>query len=454
MTETRRVVVQDADHRIDFTVPTSRTIADVLGAAGISLSEGSVALIDGDQQTDLGATVHDLSDGALLTVVDPTLHPESTRTHQHHATHDARGDVTWWLLSATGVTGLALAATGTLNRTWQPIALAGLALITLAVAARPPVRPAQPHPTRRWTSAAADASRVIGPVLLAVAAALSLIPTGMHGSTQVTVVIAAGTAAGVLLVAQLVLPQPATRAMIGTTARLAMVVAAVWAAVVYLGWTVQAGAALTVGLVPLAIRALPTTLLRLPQGYFVEYRRFLRNPWSVRGRVPDPAGPIDPDWITGQVTQSHAARGSGTFVLAAIGAISLPFAVPGNGVGGLAAAGTAIMLTCYVLTLLLIVRPEASAMVRWSVRASAFVGLAIGARLLLGTINDPWIVALVLVLGGLLAAALIAPLARGFTSLSLSRIGDMVQGLAVVLSMPAAFVAANGVELVRRAVSG
>ncbi|NTW39601.1 MAG: hypothetical protein HGA44_06870 [Cellulomonadaceae bacterium] len=441
MAELRRVAVVDGTRRVDLSVPAWSTVSGVLADAGVSMGEGAVAMI-GDRAADAQGLVGDLPDGALLVVVEPGAEAVATAAAPRPAGVDPQDDAAWWLFGALGLVGLVAAVLRPAVQGWTAAGLGVVALVALLVAAG------------RRAGTTSGAARVAGPLLLAASAALCVVPVGLHGSAQLGVVVVAGSLGALPLVGMLVAPASQVRPVLGVTAAILLAVATLWLVVVALGWPVQAGAALTVGLVPLALRALPATLLRVPPGHFVEYGHFLRNPWSVRGQVPEAAGQVDREAVRAQVRASSSARVAGTVVIVAVGVTAQAFAVPSPPVGTLVWCGVVALLACQVVALMLLVRNEPDPVVRWVVRSAALGGLAVSAALLAGRLGDAWVPAVVLVGLALICAASVAPIARGRSSLSLSRLADMVQGLAVILSLPAALLAADGIELVRRAVSG
>jgi hypothetical protein len=442
VTATRRLAVLDGARRTDLIVPLFATVADALNHLGIDPSDNALALDETGRTTEPTTPIRDLPDGALITVVDPTQEPPEPARRRTPAVHrDTTRTALWWTIGVLG----AVAATTALLRpaasTPHALIFGALALGTLVVAAR-------------QTAQYSTATLMTGPILLTAAAALYTTPVAIPGATQVSIAATTGAIAGALLIGLLAAKRSQTRAVLGVLASYALLLTGLWLAIVMLGWSTQVGAALTVGLTPLMVRALPSTLLQFPQGEFVDYGRFLRNPWSVRGTITGSTASVDPKRIRERVQESSTARATGTVTLALTGGAFLPFATPADPPSTLVTVGSAALVTCYVLASALIVRHEPYASVRWSMRASAFIGLIVGMQLLADGTSAPWILAVTLVTTGLIAVAFVAPISRGTTSLTLSRAGDIFQGLAVVLSLPAALIASNGIELVRRTVSG
>ncbi|WP_309134931.1 hypothetical protein [Cellulomonas sp.] len=446
----RRFVVLDGDRRLDLALPPTGTLADALGAAGVALDDPRLTLLVGDRAADAATPVTDVEDGTLLTVVDPGARPTETRREARVRRLAGRGADTpaWWALLALAALAVALdvLAPDLLGRHGSAGAAGLLALGALSTAVL----------AARRTDDLPTALRVATPTVLAVAAAVTLVPDAWYGATVLDVATAAA-AVGVLGVAGVALADArAWRASFGAVAGVAAGVAAVWGTTLLLGWPAQAAAALTAGAVPVALRALPAALLQIDEGYFMDYGRYLRNRWSVRGTVPADPGSVDGEQMREHVRAASAARATATVTLAAVGALALPAAVPLHPAGGLVVGGTIALVVCYLLGLLLLARTESVPALRWVVRASAVVAAVVGLRTLTATVgaDTQTLVAGLLAVVGVAAAVVAVPLGRGARSLGLSRTGDVLQGMGTVLALPAALLAAGGLELVRTAVSG
>ncbi|QCB94237.1 hypothetical protein [Cellulomonas shaoxiangyii] len=446
----RRFAVLDGDRRLDVALPATGTLGDALGAAGVLLDDPRLTVLVGDRPADRATPVTDLEDGVLLTVVDPVASVPDPRRAARARRVAGRGADTaaWWALLALAAVAAALdvAAPGLLDHRTSLLVAALLGVAALGTAALA---------ARRSDDLPAPL-RVATPVALVVGAALTLVPDAWYGASVLDVLTAAMTV-GVLGVAGVALADAGPwRAAFGAVAAIAAGVAAVWGLTLLLGWPVQAAAAITAGAVPVALRAVPAALLQIDEGYFMDYARYLRNRWSVRGTVPADPGPIDGADIRAHVAAASAARVTATVALALVGALALPAAVPVHPAGGFVVGGTVALVLCYLLGLLLLQRTESMPALRWVVRASTVVAAVVGLRALAATAGPgtELLVAGLLALVGVGAAVVAVPLGRGARSLGLSRTGDVLQGMATVLALPAALLAAGGLELVRTAVSG
>ncbi|QGQ19958.1 hypothetical protein GC089_12955 [Cellulomonas sp. JZ18] len=446
----RRIAVLDGERRLDVALPATGTLAEALGAVGVALDDPGLTLLVGDRRAEAGTPVADLEDGALVTVVDRAAEPADPRRAARERRVAGRGGIApaWWALLALGAVAavLDLVAPGLLSARWTPpaaVLLAVAAVVTAVLAAR-------------RTEDLPAALRVATPVALAAAAAVTVVPDGWTGTDVLGAVTAAATVA-VLGLAGVALAEPGPwRASFAAVAAVAAGVAALWGLTLLLAWPAQAAAALTAGAVPVALRALPAALLQVDEGYFMDYGRYLRNRWSVRGAVPADPGPVDGDEVRAHVVAASAARVTATVVLAAVGALALPAAVPPHPAGALVVGGTVALVLCYLVGLLLLARTENVPGLRWVVRGSAAVAAVVGLRAVAATTgpDSATLVAGLLALVGVASAVVAVPLGRGARSLGLSRTGDVLQGMATVLALPAALLAAGGLELVRTAVSG
>ncbi|WP_159806866.1 ROK family protein [Cellulomonas citrea] len=265
-----------------------------------------------------------------------------------------------------------------------------------------------------------------------------------------------GLAAGLLLVVTVVAdPGARSRGALGAAAVVLLASALVWAVVLFVGWGPQVAAAVTVGAVPLALRALPSTLLDVPDGYFIDYEASMGTRWSIRGRVPADPGPVDGAGIGGQVQAATAARTSGTLVLSVLGAVSLPFAVPAEPAGGLVLGGRIALLICYATAMTLLARSVGVRGLHWAPRGSAAVAVVVGARLALDALpaTGAALAACAALLAGLVVAGLVVLVGRGARSLVLSRTADIAETLTIALSLPAGLLAGDLIDHLRALVA-
>ena len=261
--------------------------------------------------------------------------------------------------------------------------------------------------------------------------------------------LAAAVLSGLLAVAA---STGAVRAGVATGSGTLLIVAVIWGACLLLGLPATAAPAITLGAVPVALRALPSILLDVPPGMFIDYERFQRTRWSVRQQLPEPGGPVTMPAVSRLVDESSARLLVGTAVLCGAAALSAPFAVPAfDGDDPIVLGGQIGVLACAVLALLFGARRFSAPALHWLPRIAAVVVLCCVAASLARLGPGGWLVVLcaLLLLAGLIAAAAAVPVARGARSLSWSRAADVFEWLAVALSLPAGLLAAGAIELLR-----
>ena len=215
---------------------------------------------------------------------------------------------------------------------------------------------------------------------------------------------------------------------------------------------IAAAAAISAGAVPLALRAIPASLVNIEDGYSINYEMFMSNRWTVRGAIPESPSRISSAAVGEVVEDSSARLLAGTVLLSAIGPIMIPIALTGDfRANPLVLGGSIGLLSTLVIALVLISRHTASPPLRWVPRAAAIlvvVEAAIGAIVLFGPLALT-VGALGFLVLGLFVAALLVPIGRGARSLVWSRMADVFEALVVALSLPAALLAADVLGVVR-----
>ncbi|QAY62180.1 hypothetical protein ET495_01570 [Xylanimonas allomyrinae] len=386
----RRVALLDGAQRIDLAIPLTSTVGDALAQAGVDGRSADVVLIGSAAGIGPHTRVADLADGALVTVLHPDRgHPRGTP------------------------------------------------------APAPVPSRATTERVGRWGLVAASVL-VVGVVLL--------LGHGRHGAGATHLaVLTASAAVGAVAIAGTVVAGLHTRATLAATGAWASALAGVWGLGLGLAWDARLCAALTVAAVPLAVRALPGLVLRLPDELLLDSPRFMETRWSVRmPEVTDP-GAVDGQAISARVLAARQARSSATALLAATGAAALPAAVGTRPGQGLVLVGQVALLLCYAAATSLLGRASTSAVQRWALRATAAVPCALGVALTLNVAErrlDPAVAAALLGVG--VATALVAPaIARGARSLVLSRAADIAEALVIALALPAGLLAGGAVQVAR-----
>ncbi|MFV0287023.1 MAG: hypothetical protein ACK5IM_11695 [Demequina sp.] len=402
---------------------------------------------------DAATPLADLPDGALLTWVGfdaVTTGPESSNAVAPQGRADHGGP--WVLLVAIGAVllasaVLALAQGGSIATPTARAAAAGVlalgALVSIGAWAYPL--------PRRLPDLAIGA-----PLTLAFAAAAVGTPVVFRGA-HMAVTAGLVAAALVAVTAAALTRDPRARATASALAITLLVVAAVWGITLMVNAPAASAAAITMGLVAPGLRLVPALLLRVPEGYAIEYRHFLGNRWSVRGAIPDDPGAVSMPTVRTYVDAAQARLHAGVVTLSVMAAACAPFVAPLTRSDSLIPRiGATVLLVATAMGLTLWPRRTSRPVLRWTPRLSAAaIVVVVLAQVALGT-SEPSRLGLAVagLVVGTVAAMLIAPVAARRAALGWSRLGDLVESASVVLALPAGFLAAGTLEFVRAMVSG
>lgn len=448
--ERRRIVLQSEDRRLDLSLPFDETLDDALILSGLSTADRFVLIGPGGFEIPGDTECEDLVDGGLYALIDrtalaPQARPAAAVSRPTRADHGAR----WWMLAVSALLLVAVFAQGA----GDPLLRLSIALLLVVGA----ISGAVAWSRRDSAAGVRGILGVLAPVLLSFAAGALLIPASLEASAHLSTAagfLAAGITTSVIAVSARARPM---RAAAGTATVLLVGLAAVWGLALLLRWGPAEAAAISLGLVPLGLRSLPSSLVNLPEGYFIDYKHFMTSRWTVRGAIPESVGLLRPERITAVVDDSSARLIAGTAVLSIVAALMTPVAFlrpwPSD---PLVVSGGIALLVCSGLALLLTPRHTTSRILRWLPRAAAaivFVVAGIQATVALGP-GFQILGASVLFAVGLTAVAVIIPISRGASSLIWSRFGDAFEWLAVALALPAALLYANALSLVRGMMAG
>lgn len=454
MTERRRLAIVDGARVHEIVVPAGTLLETALDGVGLRLQPGRQVLVERTgREVAIDQPAWRLDDGALLSVVDLGEKPVPGKRRPAPAAAFTTETVAWWILGAVGllVTCLVLAGGGEGMPAELRIGIAaGLVVgaaasgITWSVRARDGGSDA----AARTTTAPAAA---LGPLTLAFAAGVVAIPPAVH-SIPLVVLSGLATAAVLAAVIALVAGSEQVRDSAGAGAVVLLVLGVVWALALLLGMSAQAAAAITLGAAPVALRALPTMLLDVPPGMFIDYQRYQSTRWAVRERVPEPGEPVTFAGARRIAGQSTARLRTATGLIAGAAAVSAPFAlIPLLSADPLRFWGQLVLAATAAFALLLGARRSSVPLLRWVPRAAAalvVVSAVVAATLASGALGLV-VSAGALLLLGIATAAILVAIGRGATSLFWSRLGDRVEALCVVLALPAGLVAAGVIDLMR-----
>ncbi|MFF2052867.1 hypothetical protein ACFVU2_14790 [Leifsonia sp. NPDC058194] len=453
MTERRRLAIVDGARVHEIVVPVGTLLETALDGIGLRLQPGRHVLVERtgrEVATDQPAWRFD--DGTLLSVVDLHDRPQpSTRSSTASGAGFPTETVAWWILGAVGVlvSALVLGGAESLPAGFRIGGAVGLGLAALIVGITWSVRTRDDQAPSATATAAPAAA--LGPVALAFAAGAAAIPPTAH---SIPLVVLAGLAATAVLAAviALVAGSEAVRDSAGAAAVVLLILGAIWALALLLGMPAQGAAAISLGAAPVALRALPTMLLDVPPGMFIDYQRYQSTRWAVRERVPEPGEAVTLTGARRIAGQSTARLQTATVLIAGIAAVSAPVAlIPLQPVDPLRYWGQLVLAATVALALLLSARRSSVRLLRWVPRAAAGVvvlSVVVAATLASGALGLSVAAAGLLVIGIATAAVLVA-VGRGASSLFWSRLADLVEALCVVFALPAGLVAAGVIDLMR-----
>lgn len=454
--EWRRVALVTPERRFDLAIPVDDTLDEAVRRLGLSFVPGRHVLLDrSGRESALSMRGIDVEDGALFAIVElgaGTDVPAAVRAR----TSRRESAVLWWLLGSVAVllTALVLSDAGTmlLPDPVVRILLGG----TLCLAAAGIALAGVAH-RRRDALVGASALALLAPYALAFAGGAAAIPPQLEQSAHLAV--AAGLLAASIVSALVTVALPLARLRTGASAAtvVLLVLTAIWGVALLAGWGMPAAAAISVGLVPLALRALPSLLVDVDEGYHIDYAAFMSSRWTVRGAIPEDPGPVTMPAVRTVVDGAEAGTVVGTVLFSLLPPVLVPLLVPGlASPDALVVGGTIGLFATLVIALLLAPRRTATPALRWAPRAAAavvVVEIAVALTVAASTTGSGPLL-LTIAAGGLLAIGLVAagtlvPISRGAASLGWSRLADAFDWLAVALALPAALLAADGIDLLR-----
>lgn len=458
--EPRRVSVVADGRRRDVVVDGRARVGDVLDELG--LPPGTEALLPDGSRVARTAVLVGVADGVVLLAVDGAqVAPSHLRaggafSAAHapgsRAGHDDDGDLSPAAPAGDPAAGL---PPGLRSRMLAAAVLALLALAgTVAVLARPGGGVASGGvllvgalllawaATGPWTLVVAVVGGGVGAGLVELGA--GQLPAG---SAHLTVA-AAGIGAAVVAVlgrAEDVVAVRCRRTMIAT----GLLTAGAALLALGAGLPVAVLAAGALGVAVLLARVLPDLVVRLDDSATVDLDRLSTTAWSPRPRGRRPRRwRLRRDDLAEQVTAATTHQRvvlAGLLAVVVLAAGALVVAGPGT------RTATAVLLATAGGGLTLVARRYHGSADRWLLRLSGLASLAGGGVVAvegLGGAGALAVVGAAVVVG--VALVLLAPLAgRGWTSLALSRVADLLEALCVAAALPLVVWAAGLVSWIR-----
>ncbi|GAA3818807.1 hypothetical protein [Cellulomonas soli] len=443
-----RLAVHVGARRLDVALDPTAALGDVLDAVAPQTSHA--LLVDSaGRLLDRSATVgSQLEDGGAVHAALPAPAPRGRRDAGAHAAVRRRPPVEAALLSVGAVAALTVAAVVLLPAGVAPSgASAVLGALGCALGA---------FGCALGRSVARTAATVCGPLLGLATAVLVVAPVDDPGRRLA--VVAGLAAAAVVAGVRHVAVQADRRAgeatgddVSGVVLVATSVASALALVCLLLGLPTVVLAAVLVGATPLALRALPQNALSVPDDQLVDLARVSRTATSVRGPGPRGLGRVSATQVVRTVAFAERRKAAGTVVASALPALLLPVVLVSTQPGTVAGWGAVALTVCVVLALALGPRTARGAVARWWPRAGA--GVVVLEAVSFAPADSRAVVAAGVAVVALAVAALAIPLARGWSSVVASRAADGLEGLGIVLALPAALVAAGAVELLRQVTS-
>ncbi|MCX6502520.1 MAG: hypothetical protein NT132_08990 [Microbacterium sp.] len=447
VTERRRVAIVDGATRHDLSLPFDVTLTDALTSIGIRPHVGREVLVEPDgREVSTLMRAEDLEDGAVLAFVDLTPGPPRRRGGLRGRADRSDAAAAWWTVLAVAalLAGVSLLAPEVL----PPVAHTWLAVI----AAVGSLAAGLQYVLRASADRSGATPTLVALLALAFAAGATAVPALPAAADVLGVFAGLLTAAVIAGVLGLIARPAGLHAALTASTTLLLVLAGVWGLTLLLGLPAASAAAVTVGLTPVALRALLSTLMEVPPGLFIDYARYQSTRWSVRQQLPAEVHGIGAADARRLVARSTGRLVAGTVVLCVATALSIPAALPGlDGSDPLVLAGRIALVITTVLALLLGARRFSTPLLRWLPRSTAAVILLVVAfaAVRVGDAGGLTLAAGVCLVAGAAVAFAVVPAGRGARSLFWSRLGDAFEWIAIALSLPAALLAADAVDVLR-----
>ncbi|WP_191621845.1 hypothetical protein [Microbacterium caowuchunii] len=449
VTERRRIAIVDGAQRHDLLLPLDATLNEALQRIGVHPEVGRDVLMERDgREVSPLLRAEEVADGTVLAVVDLSLRAAPRARRRGPAPGDGPGEAigAWW--AAVGI-GVLLCAVSL----WAPSAFDPALRLAVAIVAG-----IGATLTGLFFSARARSARpgghpaIIAVLLLAFAAGVTAVPAFPAATTTLAVFVGLLTAAVLAGVLRLVARPAALRAEYGTSTALLLTLAIVWAVALLMHLDAGAAAAVTVGLTPVALRVLMASLVDVPPGMFVDYGRYQSTRWSVRQTLPEEITSIGTSDARELVARSTGRLLAGTFILSVAAAASAPLAIPSfDSSDPLVMAGRIALVATTTLALILGARRSSVAFLRWMPRSAAAVLVVVA---VLAATRDAGELQITVLAGlclavGVAAGFAVIPAGRGANSLFWSKVGDVVEWIAIALSLPAGLLAADAIDTLR-----
>lgn len=428
------------DERTDVAVPPGTTVAGLLAMLEVDTSDPEIAvsLADGSR-ADLAAVIGgDLPSGAILAV---TAETESRRERLRAV---AARETNWFEITAAAATvllGILSAAVILASAWWPSIPLPlriGAAVVALGCAALL---------FARRSFAVSPAGALFLPLL---AGSVLAMPVGMFpGLLPSTLPIAMVGSALVAFGAWLAAPRAAIAAA-----------AAFWGAVALCGGIGSLLGAAAGNLAPLflaggvaLVLVAPGYALQIPDSQLVDLPLLTTSAPALRSPEVPPPSRVTRRRVARTIEWGQAVTDTLTLAGVSLAVAATPVVVLNLGWQDLPQQASLACLLASILALALLPRDRNSHLLRASPRIGAVIQVGLLATALAQQgLPSQALVAALLVAAAALAAASV-PVTEEPTSAMVARLGDLLQGLMLLVLVPSAFLAAGAFDLVREIAS-
>ncbi|GEL96314.1 hypothetical protein [Cellulomonas composti] len=300
---------------------------------------------------------------------------------------------------------------------------------------------------------AARAATLASPALAAAAGAWAMLPaTPAQRRLALVVALVSATVAACVRAVVTHLDRSGDDEAVVVLAALSLLGATQGAALL-LGRPALGAAAFVVGLCPLVLRLAPRFSLVVPDDQLLDISHASRTAGSVRAPRPRPLGRLAGPAVRRSVDGAEARATAAVVAACLLAVVLLGPVLAAAEPGTVPAWGAVALAVCVVVAFTLVPRTTRGTVTRWWPRAAA--GAAVVELAVLGPLPAAGDVAaaLVALVLAVVVALVGAALGRSWRSVVASRFGDALEGLALVLSLPAAVVAADLVDTLRKVTS-
>ena len=437
----RRIALHAAGRVHDLALPAEDALGQALIAMGLLPRDQERVVDPGGRPIDLDTRASELREGGLYCIVTPA---GGFAADPRRAPDAEKAALLPWVLLALALLTLAVAviggqeSSGPRGTTWAAV-LIGCALLALV----------------GWGRGEEHARHVWVPLVVAGGASVAIL--GGMGATAAPLAAAAGfaiVATGGAFLGLIAAPLT-TRAVGAPIAVISGAIAVLLFAGSILGWSldhcvVVAGAASCVGL-----RALPYLLVKVDDGHHIDYGRFMIVRWTVRGRVPMYRPTVEAEAIRRRVQATEARLQTSMIYLSALAGIGMwAAALQLSSESRLERITAAVVIVLSALGMVLVSRKTTASILKRPLRVGAGAGLAGAAAI--GT--SQWaamtgttalLIAGAMLFAGVVTATIAPAIARGARSIGWSRLGDMLEAVAIAFVLPAAIVSVGTIDFLR-----